>query len=47
MGKIYYGVCECGEDYIETQRKRCSEHDNPTKDPHKLYFYLENFMPHL
>lgn len=31
----------------ETQRKRCSEHDNPTKDPHKLYFYLENFMPHL
>ena len=34
--KIYYGVCECGEDYIrETNRNiitRCSEHDNPTKD---------------
>ena len=34
--KIYYGVCECGEDYIgETKRNtitRWSEHDNATKD---------------
>ena len=34
--KIYYGVCECGEDYIcETNRNtitRWSEHHNPTKD---------------
>ena len=34
--KIYYGVCECGEDYIsETNRNtitRWSKHDNPTKD---------------
>ena len=34
--KIYYGVCECGEDYIgKTNRNtitRWSEHDNPTKD---------------
>ena len=34
--KIYYGACECGEDYIrETNRNtitRWSEHDNPTKD---------------
>ena len=34
--KIYYGVCECGEDYVgETVRnteKRWSEHNNPNKD---------------
>ena len=34
--KIYYGVCECGEDYIgETKRNtitKWSEHDNATKD---------------
>ena len=34
--KIYYGVRECGEDYIgETKRNtitRWSEHDNATKD---------------
>ena len=34
--KIYYGVCECGEDYInETKRNtitRWSEHDNATRD---------------
>ena len=34
--KIYYGVCECGEDYIgETKRNtitRWSEHDNATID---------------
>ena len=34
--KIYYGVCKCGEDYInETKRNtitKWSEHDNATKD---------------
>ena len=34
--KIYYGICECGEDYIgKTKRNtitRWSEHDNVTKD---------------
>ena len=34
--KIYYGICECGEDYVgETKRNtatRWSEHNNPTKD---------------
>ena len=36
MCKIYYGICECREDYIgEAKRKtitRWSEHDNATKD---------------
>ena len=34
--KIYYGICECGKDYIgKTKRntkKRYSEHDNSNKD---------------
>ena len=34
--KIYYGICECGKDYIgKTNRNtitRWSEHHNPTKD---------------
>ena len=34
--KIYYGVCECGKDYISETKinaiTRWSEHDNATKD---------------
>ena len=47
--KIYYGVCECGEDYIgKTKRNtitRWSEHDNATKDS-ELARHLNKHITH-
>ena len=50
--KIYYGVFECGEDYIgETKRNtitRWSEHDNATKDSEQAWHlnkHINHFLP--
>ena len=47
--KIYYGVFECGEDYIgETKRNtitRWSEHDNATKDSEQAW-HLNKHINH-
>ena len=48
--KTYYGVCECGEDYIgKTKRNtitRWSEHDNATKDS-QLARHLNKHITHV